>query len=158
MVNPVVITSRQLRDNPYLVWNEYVNFLASADRNELSHNQRPAFDVFWYESEVQNGGHIQYFENEGIERIDNVIDALRLLGGSSYAEVLSRAAEKYAAISRPKASTVEEFVELSLAGEFNSFDTEFHACSPTLSKLLEDYLEVHKSEFVVIVDDDKPES
>jgi hypothetical protein len=42
----------------------------------LSAEQRPAHLVFWYESEVQNGGHFQYFENRGTEHLAATIEAL----------------------------------------------------------------------------------
>jgi hypothetical protein len=42
-----------------------VNLPSSEDYANLSEERRPAHLVFWYESEVQNGGHLQCFENRG---------------------------------------------------------------------------------------------
>jgi len=50
---------------PHMVWNAFVDLIATEDYADLSPLQRKAHLVFWYESEVQNGGHGQYFENQG---------------------------------------------------------------------------------------------
>jgi len=47
--------------------------------------------LFWYESEVQNGGHLQYFENCGTERLAETIAALGSLGAPCHQEVLREA-------------------------------------------------------------------
>ncbi len=50
------------------------------DYDDLSPEQRPAHLVYWYESEVQNGGHLQYFENRGTEHLAAAVKALGSLG------------------------------------------------------------------------------
>ena len=47
---------------PHLIWNAFIDLIAIEDYGDLSPIQRKAHLVFWYESEVQNGGHGQYFE------------------------------------------------------------------------------------------------
>ena len=47
---------------------------------DLTPEQRRAHLVFWYESEMQNGGHLQYFENRGAEHLEETVYALGLLG------------------------------------------------------------------------------
>lgn len=61
------LTKQEVEAEPFRVWNAYVDLLAMEKYGALSREQRPAFLVFWYESEVQNGGHFQYFENRGTE-------------------------------------------------------------------------------------------
>jgi Domain of unknown function (DUF4375) len=69
----VVMTIRKLSKSdvdaePYCVWNAFVDLLAMEAYQDLTPEQRAAHLVFWYEHEVQNGGHLQFFENRGTER------------------------------------------------------------------------------------------
>ncbi len=59
----IKLTKSDVEEKPYCIWNAFVELLASHDYNELSPRQRAAHLVFWYESEVQNGGHLQFSEN-----------------------------------------------------------------------------------------------
>jgi len=62
-----MLTKPQVDAEPFRIWNACVDLLATEDYRDLGKEQRPAHLVFWYESEVQNGGHLQYFENRGVE-------------------------------------------------------------------------------------------
>lgn len=55
------LMKQELEHSPWLVWNAFVDLLATEKYEDLSPEQRPAHLVFWYESEVQNGGHMQLF-------------------------------------------------------------------------------------------------
>ena len=61
------------------IWNAFVNLLSLSDPDELSVVQRQAQLVFWYESEVQNGGYLQYFLNRGTVEAMDAIAALHIL-------------------------------------------------------------------------------
>jgi hypothetical protein len=41
--------------------------------------------VFWYDSEVNNGGHLQYFENQGTNHLTETINTLKKLKAFSQA-------------------------------------------------------------------------
>ncbi len=144
------LTKREIEANPYSVWNAFVDLLAMEDYNDLSVEQRPAHLIFWYESEVQNGGHFQYFENRGTEHLTETIEALGLLGAACQQQILQEAGEIWFARSRPRIQTAKEFCNVALEGEFNTFDSRFHACTPTLVQYLESHLKLHQSLFVVI--------
>jgi len=45
------------------VWNAFVDVLAMEEYADLDPVQRIPHLCFWYDSELQNGGHFQYFEN-----------------------------------------------------------------------------------------------
>jgi hypothetical protein len=125
-----------------------VDLLAMENYQELSPVQRPAHLVFWYESEVQNGGHFQFFENRGTEQLVATIDALGLLGATCQQQVLREAGELWLGRSRPQIQKAQEFCDAALEGEFRTLDSRFHACSPTLQECLEVYLGGHRSSFV----------
>jgi hypothetical protein len=62
-MEPSKVSRKRLHDDPAAIWNEFVHLLAMSKDSELTEIQRVAHLVFWYEHEVQNGGHLQYFEN-----------------------------------------------------------------------------------------------
>ena len=151
MVKPAKITREQLAAGSYVVWNEFVQLLAFAKWEELTPVQRPAFLAFWYEHEVQNGGHYQYFQNRGIGELDELIPALRAISAHSHADVAAQAQELIA-LGPPKvAHTVEEFVDGAREGTFDDLDAAFHECSPTIVEALEAYLREHEGDFVEYV-------
>ena len=144
------LTKQEVEAGPYRVWNAYVDLLAMERFEDLSPEQRPAHLVFWYESEVQNGGHFQYFENQGTDHLVATIEALGLLGATCQQQVLHEAGERWLSRSRPGIETAEEFSDTALVGEFDSLDLSFRACSPTLNQCLESYLERHQTSFVSV--------
>jgi hypothetical protein len=150
MCRPRKLSQQQLRDDPYIVWNEYVSLLATSNYRDLTEAQRAAHLVFWYDSEVQNGGHLQYFENRGIGQSNEVIAALRRLGAKCHADVFARAVALFAARHRPRIETVEVYVETALECEFDGLDYLFHECQPPLVKVLEAFLERNQAEFVMV--------
>jgi len=145
------VISRSLAERePYRIWNAYVDLLAIEGYEDLSNEQRPAHLVFWYESEVQNGGHMQYFENRGVRYLDETIAALGLLGAICQQDVLREAGAQFLGRARPRIKSAQQYSEIALQGEFSSFDSRFHACSPSLQQCLETHLERHQSLFVTI--------
>jgi len=123
-----------------------------SDYTDLTVTQRFAHLVFWYEQEVQNGGHMQYFENQGIGRIKEVIGALKRLGAHCQAEVLFLAATQYGYKPRSRIKSVKEYVEKALKAEFDQLDQAFHECQPSLEATLQAFLAKNQSEFVVVTD------
>lgn len=144
------LTKHEVEAEPFRVWNAYVDLLAMEDYHDLSPEQRPAHLFFWYESEVQNGGHFQYFENHGTERLAATIEALGLLGAACQQQVLREAGELWLSHSRPRIQTAQEFCDTALEDEFESFDSRFHACSPSLQQSLEAHLDRHRAVFVSV--------
>jgi len=142
------LTKSQVEAEPFQVWNSFVDLIATEDYEVLSLDQQPAHLVFWYENEVQNGGHFQYFENHKAKHLKEAIEALGLLGAKCQQQVLREAGEIWLSRPRQQIETTEEFCEEALEGEFDSFDSRFHACSPNLQKVLEDYLSRNQSLFV----------
>ena len=61
---------------PDVAWNAFVDIVAMESPDDLSEIQRQAHFAFWYDSEVENGGHLQYFENHGTLHADATIHAL----------------------------------------------------------------------------------
>lgn len=146
------VTAAEISSNPHAVWNAFVDLLALEDVSSLDAEQRPAHLAFWYDSEVQNGGHFQYFENRGLELVPETIDALVALRAGQQANVLSRA---YAVASERKwgtISSVEEFVEEALASGFAGLDRAYYACKPTVTEILAQHLDANTDMYVEVSD------
>ncbi|MBK6748730.1 MAG: DUF4375 domain-containing protein [Pyrinomonadaceae bacterium] len=142
------ITNQQLAEDPNLLWNNFIDLLAIEDFDVLTAEQRPAHLVFWYESEVENGGHLQYFENWGTERLPETIQALELFGAECQMKILIEAGKQWTSIYRNHPETVEEFVATALEGDLEEFDRQFHKCKISLNSLLEAHLLQFSDNFV----------
>lgn len=144
------LSRQEVEAKPYLVWNAYIDLLASERYEDLTPAQRPPHLAFWYESEVQNGGHLQYFLNRGANQLGQTLEALSLMGASCQRAVLEAAGEVWLEKQRRRPVTAGEFVDLSLEREFSPFDERFHRCDPSLHTCLERYLQEHRSDFIAI--------
>ncbi len=134
------LTKAQVEAAPYEVWNAFVNLLWTERYEDLSPEQRPAQLVIQYEGEVQNGGHLQYFENHRGERLDETVSALSFLGASCQQQVLREAAALWRSRARQRIQTAQQFCDTALAGEFSELDRRFYACTPSLEHYLESHL------------------
>jgi hypothetical protein len=145
------LTQIEVETEPWKSWNAYVDLLAMECYSDLAPEQRPAHLVFWYNSEVLNGGHFQYFENRGTAQLDATINALGLLDAVCQQAVLRDAGEFWLKRDRPHPQTVQEFCEIALEGEMNDYDSRFNGCLPSLNDVLETHLKNHQSSFIRII-------
>jgi len=145
-----MLLRKEVEAEPYWIWNAFVDLIATERYEELTPEQRPAHLAFWYDAEVQNGGHLQYFENRGVERLDETIHALDALGAPCHAKVLHEVGKAWQWRARGKLTSAAKFVERARLGEFDVFDARFHACEPSVEACLERHLELHRKYFVTI--------
>ena len=139
------IDARSATQEPHKVWNAFVDLIATEEFSQLSPLQRKAHLVFWYESEVQNGGHGQYFENQGAGHLGETIEALGDLGLQCQATVLRRAQDSLAAAADPA-----DWAK-GLPGELLAqLDDAFHRCAPDVPSALENHLQAYKAEYIEI--------
>ena len=143
------ISRSDLAKEPQAVWNAFIDLIAVSDYEDLQNSQRPAHLIFWYESEVQNGGHLQFFVNRGTERIPETIESLRRLGAMEQAEILERAAALWNSRPRVRPSTVDEFVDEAMELEFEDLDGAFCDCPLELTTVLERHLADNESAFII---------
>src|SRR3982074_3386268 len=118
------ILPRHLASSPE-VWNAFIALIASEPEEPFTAVQRVAALVFWYESEVQNGGHLQYFSNRGIEEAAECVGALEHVGAPSHAAVLRSALATIPTAADRSHVSPEEYVAMALEDPFGSFDTAF---------------------------------
>jgi len=141
----------EIERDPNLVWNTYIDIL-SRELGELDPEQRPAALVFQYESEVQNGEHLQYFENSKASQLDETVAALDRIGASCHSAILRKAGDLFLSRSREPLASAEEHVEAALEGEFSELDQRFHGCPTTLIDCLQRSLDRDQSIFIEIAD------
>ncbi len=140
------VAARAAQREPHLVWNAFVDLLAMEEYDALSPKQRAAQLVFCYESEVQNGGHGQYLENQGTGHLSETVLALRDLGLPCQAGLVEQLAE--ALSSAPTGQPWEKVLPRGLT---ERLDSAFHACSPDIISALERHLELNRDEYVELV-------
>lgn len=135
--------------DPNLIWNTFVEILC-CPYEDLSSEQRPAHLVFLYESEVQNGGHLQFFENHGTERLGETLDALAQFGAHCQRSILAGAGDVFESRDRVPIISAADYVLAAREDEFGAFDKQFYECAPPLIERLGDYLKQNESQFVQI--------
>jgi len=136
--------------HPYLIWNAFVDLVGMEAYASLSDVQRRGHLVFWYESEVQNGGHLQFFLNRGTDLLEETLSSLEAIGLLCQAGVLRGAIDRWLMSERRAPDSVEESVRLAREDELGEFDEAFHRCSPSVQEALERHLESHRDEYVLL--------
>jgi hypothetical protein len=146
----VRIGQADLAEKPDLAWNAFVSIVGESSYEELSDIQQVAHLGYWYEAEVYNGGHLQYFRNSSGRYVRQTIAALPRLKADSYARVLSEAYERsrlYPELVDPKRG----YSELVRARPFEDIDRAYWECKPEIDELLHRYLDEHLGEFIVFL-------
>jgi hypothetical protein len=149
---PALVTKFALEQNCSAHWNAFIELLSTPEHEDLSAVQRAAYLVLRYESEVQNGGHLQYLTNCSLSQVHEAAIALRHMhGGSTYGRVLEQALIRWRSATRLSPANTLEFVAIALEGEFEDLDDAFHACQAEtpLVKVLERYFAAHEPDFIV---------
>jgi len=145
-----VLSQAVIAARPETLWNAFVDLLAMSKLDELEPRQRAAHLAFWYDSEIQNGGHLQYFANRGLEVVPETVRSLKTLGAHAQADILAEAHRLAAEQEWDTVTSVEDFVAESLEGGFSRFDDLYQSCAPTVLAVLEEHLEHHKEWYIAV--------
>lgn len=125
------------------------DFLARTDRRDLSPVQQVAQLALFYDNEVNNGGHLQYFHNVGIGEAEALIRALDAVGAACQREIFERALALARENPVEQADSLEDYSERAYEREFWDHDTAYYKCRPELgNELLADYVQANVAEFV----------
>jgi hypothetical protein len=98
----------------------------------FSRSQRLVFAVFWYRSEVNNGGHHQfYFNSTGIVWKD-ALEAFQAMGAPEFASILAESAARLG--GSPSLDRHERSEQLeAFAPDFNDLDDRFYEAENRLN-------------------------
>jgi hypothetical protein len=145
------VTREDLQRDQYAVWNAYVDLIADSKHYEaMNEIQRVAQLAFRYESEVQNGGHLQFFENEPAAVIEPTLASLGAIGAEVYAPILSEAISRRRSKQGKTLESIEDYIAEALEDEFADLDEAYYMAQPPMIELLENYLNKWQDEFVVV--------
>jgi hypothetical protein len=147
----IVLTQKQIDDDPNIFWNSLIDAIAFEQDETRPPLQQHCHLCFRYYSEIMNGGHFQFFENNGFQYGQDVLRSLHDLGLTEVASILNDALAVAAKRQWQVIETVEQFVEGSLEQSFEKQDDDFYALSPDLHQRLYDIAMRQKSEFITIV-------
>ena len=110
-------------------WNRFIQEVCFRDIESLSNIQKKAVLCFWYDAEMNSGGHSGYFDcypNTVPEELINAIDTIM------QTDVISR-----------------NYIEAIEKGESDCYvktDMTYNKFRPSLSDLLMEYVEMNKGE------------
>jgi hypothetical protein len=145
----VIVTKTALSQNSHADWNAFIGLLAMTDHDDLTTLQRSAHLVFWYESEVQNGGHLQFFLNQSDDRMEETVSSLNTLGAPAQAQVLEQALARWRGAARLPPADAMEYSAITFEMEFDDLDRAFHDCSIPLIEILRRHFVAHEAEYII---------
>lgn len=153
MMDPRILKKDDVDKEPYIVWNAFIDIVACGDIVEMNEIQRKAALCFWYDSELQNGGHLQYFENttvNGIIDYQEVVEALIWIGAKRQSEILLKALAIRKTEKRGFIKNVFDFVSRAKEGKYDILDIKYYECEPDITHWFKKMLGKYQSEFVLI--------
>lgn len=145
------IQSSALVSDPNIVWNSFVDLVATEDYEELTEVQKIAYLVFWYDAEVQNGGHLQYLLNSAGQRAEKALMALSAMKLDCQKITLTEAISLASEHPLEDIETVDDYVAEALENRFIEQDSRYYACEPGAMDVLELYLKANLNEFIEVV-------
>lgn len=148
-MQPLQVSRTAAAADPALVWNTFVKVCCWGGL-DYSPTQRIAHLAFIYDAEVQNGGHHQYFENQGMAYARETLLALDLLGSEAQHRILEDAIRKHEQINPEelRSDSLEDFVESAREGHFQVHDDSYDACKPELDAYLKAWLDSNLADFI----------
>lgn len=149
----VVVLGAEEAEQPGAAWDAFVTLVSYLEHEELKPEQRPAALAYWYDAEVCNGGHYQYFVNLAGQRAREAVTALEAIGSSEGSALLEQAIAIWESRERERPETLEAFVEGAREDEFGELDERFYELEPSLGDLLQRYVEAHRADFVAVADE-----
>ncbi|MGB5105819.1 MAG: DUF4375 domain-containing protein [Candidatus Zixiibacteriota bacterium] len=137
---------------PNIVWNTFIEILATENIAELAPLQQRARLVFQYDAEVQDGGHLQFFEDSAGGDADSALEALIAFELFEQAEIIKSAAAPRRSKTRTPILTAAEYENQALEGEFEEFDSAYYACESSVTEAFELHLKRHFDEYLEMVE------
>ena len=97
----------------------------------------PINDLLSYDGEVQNGGHLQFFENYNDNLYDMMISLKEILPSDFYNN-LEKAYGEYKKAGY-EIDSVDDFVNVALEGTLDDADNFYYSNDKIINKILQDY-------------------
>mgnify|MGYP001263600490 CR=1 FL=1 len=144
------LSKKIIAEKDFQLWNSFIDLLAMESEDDLTEIQKHAQRAFWYESEIQNGGHLQYFENFRMKDYSDIINSLKFIGANNHSIVLTKASNLFISKNRNPIKSIIGFVMKAKEGEYDNFDFEYNEISPDMNHYLSEYLKKYQDDFIKI--------
>lgn len=132
-----------------VILDAVIDLLAGNEREELSPKQQIAQLLLFYDNEVCNGGHLQYFHNQGVDCVELLLAALDEIGAECQRKILAEASRKVLSNPVEPVSCLQEYHERALEREYEDLDMAYYDCRPEIgNELLPAFVETYFEEFV----------
>lgn len=149
MTSPIHLSRKKAARNPNAFWESLNDFLALAEIGSLSEVQRAAYLAYWHWSHVRLGGYQDYFSTPPKADNSEVASALRTIGATEMASILSTALDAILAASdRAPGNYSNRFAAGVDVADFTEFEDAFERCSQSFPVCLLNFVAKHESEFV----------
>ena len=141
----------QALDRSWEKMRPFYDLLASHRYEELSPPQRKAQLVLFYGNEINNGGHLQYFHNQGMDRSDELLAALGEMGATEQQALFEEALAYARQYPVEPADSLDEYSDWAHEQEFRDWDDAFYALTPELGDgALPDYIIANLHDFAEV--------
>jgi hypothetical protein len=129
----IIVKEEDVNNNQNYLWNKFIECLVNEEfDDDLSKIQQAAKLCFWYDAEMNNGGHCGYFDCYADENFDKVEKSLISIGADEYAKNFKIA------------------IEAGENDDYISTDNTFGELTPALTDIIEKYVMDNINEFFVI--------
>lgn len=110
------------------LWNKFIEQICTKKIKDLNDIQKNAVFCFYYDSEVNSGGHVYYFDNYRKVENEELIKALEIVANKKYVKIF------------------KEAVKNGKTDDYQKTDEEFFNQTPYLTEYLEEYVINNKEE------------
>lgn len=112
-------------------WNKMIDMWSDFELDD------PIKDVLTYDAEINNGGHLQFFENCH-DNLDEMLLSLKNTLPSDIYNNLKKAYDIYAS-SNTNIENVDDYVEESSKNQFSEYDTYYYNNTDKINEILKNF-------------------
>lgn len=117
-----IYTIRNPKSDDSKIWEKFIENICTKKLKDLSDIQKNAVLCFYYDREMNIGGHVCYFDNYQKIKNEDLIEALTIVANKKYVEIL------------------KEAIETGKEDNYEKTDALYKKISPCLTEYIEDYV------------------
>jgi hypothetical protein len=149
MASPRLLRRSEPDSSSALAWNAMIDLCATEPLENCTPIQRQAALLFWYQSEVNNGGHFQYFMNRPEFPHREVLALMQALGAPHSAYVFDAVLKHVEARLPQPAEDVQSYLAQEEDLDLSAFDMEWGSKGDEeVQACLRFLLQANENEFV----------
>jgi len=124
---------KQLNDKKINIWNKFIEDVCFLELSTLNEIQKNAVLCFWYDCEVNNGGHCAYFSTYPHSKFhsEDLFEALKIVGNNKIA------------------NNFMEALQNGIDDEYEKVDNLYYQFDPSLMDYLEKYVLKNEKEIFI---------